>query len=95
MATINYASTKKSNNMSSKMMRAQMIKTRRSLTYSNSQTMTIYSMLLKADYDDYRRLLLSFGSVDTFQNYINRIHRSPQYSDNVKSSIQDTYLNVL
>ena len=95
MATINYASTKKSNNMSSKMMRAQMLRTRKSLTYSNSQTMTIYSMLLKADYDDYRRLLLSFGSVNTFQNYINRIHRSPQYSDNIKSSIQDTYLNVL
>jgi hypothetical protein len=95
MATINYASTGKSNNISSKMMQAQMIKSRKSLTYSNSQSMTIFSIILNPNFEKYHNLLINFGSVDTFQNYINRINRSPKYNDNLKASIYETFQNVI
>jgi len=60
--------TKQSNNVSSKMLQAQMVKTngRYTYKYSNSKTDTIHQIIISGDYDKNRGLLLSL----TYEVYL-------------------------
>lgn len=82
------------NNESSKILQSRMIRYRRSLAYNNSNTMHINDLLLNGDFDEHKGLLLSIG-YRRYTSYFEKIIRSPQISETIKSLMMDIYERLL
>ena len=89
-----YVSSSKQNNLSKKMLISKMIQLRKSMTYNNSYSATVYSILLTFDYDKYRSLLY-IGIRNIFESYLNKLLNNSRNSDSVKNSLREAYDNVV
>lgn len=76
------------------MLQSRMIRYRRSLAYNNSNTMHINDLLLNGDLDEHKGLLLSIG-YRRYTSYFEKIIRSPQISESIKSLMMDIYESLL
>ena len=76
------------------MLQSRMIRYRRSLAYNNSNTMHINDLLLNGDLDEHKGLLLSIG-YRRYTSYFEKLIRSPQISESVKSLMMDIYETLL
>ena len=85
----------KKSNLSKLMLISKMLQIRKSITYNNSYSSSVYSTLLTYDYDKYRNLLFSIGIRTVFESYLNKLLNNSRNSDNVKNSLRSTYDNVV
>lgn len=71
----NYENTNNNNNMSKKMLQAQMLKNRKSIEYKTSNTKYIYDTLLSLDDDKIEELIKKMDK-SIFDKYVNRLVNS-------------------
>ena len=83
----------KKSNISSKMLIAQMIRNRQSMTYSNSKYYNITLNLTRGIEADIKKILLSFGT-SFFERNVNKIINSASYSDEMKDRLRLTIQNI-
>jgi hypothetical protein len=105
MSSFPSQASKYTNNESSKMLQARMIRARQKITYNNSLTNSIINRILGMEYDEYSRdydidftknknLILTLGN-ELYRNYLNKILKSSSFSDEIKGTITELYESIL
>ena len=92
MATLPVVSSIKRNNISSNMLIARMIRSRRSLAYNNSLSERNHLIIKNEDESANKNLLMLLGK-DVYERYFYRIYRS--LNDLEKSTLFNKYINIL
>lgn len=93
MSTLPTTSSLKQNNMSSKMIRSQMLQTRKSISYNRSRDDTFLNIILEGDESKNKSLLMSLGD-NLYNQYFNRLVRSSSYSTTTKGQLQMMLYNI-
>lgn len=81
------------NNVSTRMLQAQMATKRKKISYNRSRDNTIINFIVENNSTKVKSLLFVLG-VDVYVRYMKRIINSGQYTDAQKASIESTYYTI-
>ena len=87
-------STNQRNNESAKMIRARMVRSRKSISYSNSTSLHIHQDIRSKDIQINKRLLMYLGK-STYDRYYYRIYNSVSILYSEKSNLSLMYQTIL
>lgn len=93
MSTLPKQNDSHKNNMSSRMIQAQMARSRKSITYNTSIDNTIIQKILQKNESTNKSLLL-YLHYRRYESYLNRILNSASYNDEEKGELTAMYENI-